>query len=174
MDKRFCKEAELSRFMKFSDYRWNGVGNDGYGGVLAPSASGDYRDVQRFVLFGGREDVRFHFRYFEVGPGGYSRLEKHRHAHCVLGLRGRGRLIMGRETFDLGFMDAAYIAPDVPHQLINETGDPFGFFCAVDAERDDPRPLDDGELAALLSDPVIGPLIRTGEAFSCELNRPSS
>lgn len=81
---------------------------------------------------------------------------------------------MGRETFDLGFMDAAYIAPDVPHQLINETGDPFGFFCAVDAERDDPRPLDDGELAALLSDPVIGPLIRTGEAFSCELNRPSS
>jgi mannose-6-phosphate isomerase-like protein (cupin superfamily) len=157
------------RFMKFADYRWKGVGDDGYGGSLVPSADEAYKKVERFLLFGPGDDVGFHLRYFEVGPGGYSRLEKHEHAHCVVCLRGKGRLIMGTELYDLNFMDAVYIGSKVSHQLVNTGNEPFGFFCAVDAERDEPEPLEGEELAALLSDPQVGSHIRTGKAFSCDV-----
>jgi hypothetical protein len=42
-----------------------------------------------------------------------------------------------------------YVAPDVPHQLINPYNEPFGFFCIVDAERDRPRTLDKEDIEKL-------------------------
>jgi ribulose-bisphosphate carboxylase large chain len=36
------------------------------------------------------ESQRFHVRYFEIAPGGYSTLEKHEHEHVVIPIRGRG------------------------------------------------------------------------------------
>jgi len=96
----------------------------------------------RQVLIGlAGEQTDFHLRYFEIAPGGYTSFEKHEHAHVVIGVRGSGRVIAGDQVWDLNFLDIAYIAPDTPHQLVNRSPEPFGFFCIVDAVRDRPQPL---------------------------------
>jgi quercetin dioxygenase-like cupin family protein len=150
----------MSTFRRFSGYRWEGIADGGYAGVRQPLGGGAFQGTRKFIVFGREEGISFQQRYFEVDPGGYTRLEKHGHTHCVLGLRGRGVLIMGEEVFQIGFMDAAYIAPGVPHQLVNETNEPFGFFCTVDKARDAPAPLEGAELAAVLCHPVTGPHAR--------------
>ena len=48
-------------------------------------------EILRTELIGKHgESCAFHVRYFEVGPGGYSTLEKHQHEHVVIPIRGRG------------------------------------------------------------------------------------
>ena len=48
----------------------------------------------------------------------------------------------GGDVLKIG--DTVYVAPDEVHQLRNHGGEPFGFFCLVDAERDAPVPLTQG------------------------------
>ncbi|ROR32241.1 RuBisCO large subunit C-terminal-like domain-containing protein [Inmirania thermothiophila] len=104
---------------------------------------GRFRDVQRFELVGQHgESTAFELRYFEIGPGGYTTLEAHVHEHAIIGARGRGRVRIGEEEFEIGPHDVAYVAPLGAHQLRNEGGEPFGFYCIVDRRRDRPRPLD--------------------------------
>jgi quercetin dioxygenase-like cupin family protein len=87
----------------------------------------------------GGASTRFHVRYFEIAPGGFTSLEKHRHEHVILVLRGGGQVQLGGETQDVGYGDTVYVAPQEPHQFRNpSTSEPFGFLCIVDAERDRP------------------------------------
>ena len=126
-------------------YRWEGIENDAYGDVTsnaANSAAGPVvKGIERHVLFGDECACSFHQRYFEIEPGGYSRLEKHQHVHCVVCVRGVGTILLDGKPQEIGFMDAVYVGPGAPHQLRNDGTEPFGFFCTVDAERDDPVPL---------------------------------
>ena len=58
-----------------------------------------FRGVTRQTLLGGENDessLNCLTRYFEIEPGGHSSLERHRHPHAVLVLRGRGRVLLGR------------------------------------------------------------------------------
>ena len=120
-------------------FRWEGVPSIPYktrdGGPLA------WRGVERFVLVGGPGDpTAFQLRYFEIGPGGYSSFEQHRHAHAVLVVRGRGRVRVGEVVHRVRPMDLVYVPPGVPHQF--QAGrERFGFLCPVDAQRDRPRPV---------------------------------
>ena len=84
------------------------------------------------------ERSRTDLRYFEIEPGGHSSLEKHLHAHIVIGARGRGVLVLGSRRETLAPMDVACIGPLEAHQLRNESSEPFGFFCIVDHDRDRP------------------------------------
>jgi hypothetical protein len=75
------------------DYRWEGV-------EQLPYKEDDralFKSVTRQVLFC---DPQMHgeLRYFEVAPGGFSTLERHRHMHAVLVLRGRGHCLVGGEV----------------------------------------------------------------------------
>jgi len=139
-----------SRLHKFQDgYTWTGVEKEPY---RKPSekAAGCYCGVHRQTFIGLKgEATKFHFRYFEIPPGGSSSLEKHMHEHAVVCARGKGRVLAEDMIYDMEHMDVLYIAPDVPHQLINPYGEPFGFFCIVDAERDRPRELSCEELKRL-------------------------
>jgi quercetin dioxygenase-like cupin family protein len=96
--------------------------------------------VLRQVLVGDSgERTRFHVRYFEIAPGGFTTLERHQHEHVVVVMRGRGTVRLGDGEHPLAFGDALYVAPDEVHQLRNDGGaEPFGFLCVVDAERDRP------------------------------------
>ena len=87
-------------------------------------------------------DSRTDLRYFEIEPGGYSSLEKHLHAHIVIGARGSGVLSSseGRARDSSAPMDVACIGPLEAHQLRNESDEPFGFFCIVDHDHDRDRP----------------------------------
>ena len=100
----------------------------------------DWTQVARHSLVAGLsgEQTKFHLRYFEVSPGGYTSLEAHRHEHVVVVVKGRGKVRLGRRSRELGYLDVAYISPMEPHRLYNPYEEPFGFFCIVDALRDRP------------------------------------
>ncbi|MBI4279055.1 MAG: cupin domain-containing protein [Armatimonadetes bacterium] len=135
----------MSRFNP-RDFTWEGVPPGAYrppdAGVKTPAWQG----VTRHTLVGRRgEPTAFHLRYFQIQPGGYSNLEKHRHAHAVVILRGCGRALVGEEIYQVAPYDFVFVPPLVPHQFINDGEEPFGFLCPVDAERDPPQPVAPGE-----------------------------
>ncbi len=149
------------RFRRFDGAAWDGVTPQVYklGGSGAPGAA--WRDVVRHTLLGGAgEPVAFQLRYFEIGTGGYSSLEKHRHVHAAIVLRGSGRVVVGREVFDVAPFDLVYVPPAVPHQFVNSGPEPFGFLCPVDAGRDPPQPLTEEELRELMTDPKVRETVR--------------
>ncbi len=142
-------------------FAWEGISPRVYklGGGSSPGT--EWRNVVRHTLIGGNgEPTAFQLRYFEIGPGGYSSLEKHKHVHSIVVLRGRGQAIVGREVFTVSPFDLVYVPPGVPHQFVNNGGEPFGFLCPVDAERDPPQALSEAELRLLLDDPRIREAIR--------------
>lgn len=71
-------------------------------------------------------------------------MEKHQHEHVVIPLRGRGEAQTGELIYRVGFGDVVYVAPGDPHQFRcpPDTGEPFGFLCIVNAERDRPVPVE--------------------------------
>jgi quercetin dioxygenase-like cupin family protein len=131
-------------------FRWHGIGARAY------KEGEGFHGIVRYVL-SDQLPAAFELRYFELEPGGYSNLEKHRHVHLVIALRGSGRALVGDTVIDLAPFDAVYVPPLAPHRWINEGVEPFGFLCPVDADRDRPQPLDEGERKALQSDPATAP-----------------
>lgn len=122
-----------------------------------------FRDVSRQVLF---QDAELHceWRYFEISPDGYSSLERHRHAHAVMILRGRGRCLVGEKVHDVAAHDLVTVPPMTWHQFRADAASPLGFLCMVNRERDRPQLPDAGALAALRRSPAVAAFIRTGDA----------
>ena len=132
------KTGNRNRLYSFHDnYRWKGVKVEEY-----KTKSDDWEGIARQVLIGaGGESTKFHLRYFEINPGGYSRFETHKHEHVVIGIRGKGRARLNRRVININHLDVLYINPDTPHRLYNPYDDPFGFFCIVNSRRDRPKPV---------------------------------
>jgi ribulose-bisphosphate carboxylase large chain len=127
-----------------SDGRWDGVPVEPY-----KATTDAWHGITRRELIGNRgESPRFHVRYFELAPGGYSTLERHEHEHVVIVQRGRGEVRFGCYRFRVGPEDIVYVAPNDPHQFSNpdDADGPFGFLCIVNADRD--RPVPAGDLGA--------------------------
>jgi len=120
-------------------FRWRGVQLERYRDLAGGTVSG----TSRQVLMAGSSGVpiAFDVRYFELTPGGRTNFEQHAHAHVVIGLRGSGRVRLGRRWLRVGRLDTCYVAPDAPHELHNDRRRPFGFLCIVDAVRDRGRPV---------------------------------
>ena len=130
------KEKNITRLCGFKgNFSWSGIKAEQY----KPEGS-DWAEIVRQTLIGGRgESAKFHLRYFEIAPGGYSSYEWHKHEHVVIGVRGRGICLAGKKRYRIGFLDTLYIEPKLPHQLKNPFAEPFGFFCIVNARRDKPK-----------------------------------
>lgn len=140
------------------DFRWRGVGVTEYKNT--PATADDFSRITRQTLFGhAGEAIGFEVRYFEIAPGGWSSLECHAHAHAVVGLRGKGRVLLGEEVRELNFLDLAYIGPDCVHRLTNDADEPFGFLCIVDAVRDRPKKLNAADVPHLLDKPETAEII---------------
>lgn len=128
----------IRRFLR--NFRWDAVEVEPY--KISSHRGGEFSGASRQVIIGKNgEPVKFHLRYFELAPGGYTSLEKHHHCHVVIAARGRGRVRISDEEYQVGPLDIIYIGPDQPHQLSATTRGRFGFFCIVDAQRDRPRPV---------------------------------
>jgi quercetin dioxygenase-like cupin family protein len=108
-----------------------------------------FKGVTRHTLAADQAEIKFHVRYFEIEPGGYTTLERHNHVHVVIGKRGEGTVIAGDEIYTLKEGDLIIIKGGAPHQLLNPKNSPFGFYCIVDADRDRPRPVTRKELEEL-------------------------
>ncbi len=149
------------RFLKFDDYKWEGIEIKKY-----KDESNTWLDVCRQVIAGKYgERTKFHLRYFEIAPGGYSTLEKHKHEHVVICVRGKGKAIAGNEVYEMSFMDVLYIGSNVVHQFVNDSDEPFGFLCIVDAKRDKPKLLKKKEIFELLKDEKLSKILRIPETY---------
>ena len=133
-----------------ADYRWDGV-------ALLPYKEDDralFKSITRQVLFSDPE-MHAELRYFEVAAGGFSTLERHQHMHAVLILRGRGHCLIGGEIKSLETRDLVTVPPLTWHQFRASKGEPLGFLCMVDAERDKPQLPTAEDLARIAADPAV-------------------
>ena len=129
-------DSRASRVIRHEGFHWIGVPPVNY-----KDEGESWRAVTRHPLVGVREGTPFHVRYFEIGPGGYTTLERHEHQHVVIALRGEGEVRLGYDRLPVRFGDVVYVASNDPHQFRATGDEPFGFLCIVAAERDRPVPL---------------------------------
>jgi len=122
------------------DYGWAGVERLRY----KEEGAAPFRDITRQVLF-AQPDQACELRYFEVAPGGYSTLERHRHTHAVLILRGRGTVRLGADEFPVEERDLVAVEPLTWHQFRADAESALGFLCLVSKERDRPQLPADGD-----------------------------
>ncbi len=129
------------RIFKYKgNFRWSGVKTEKYKQKDGGQGNKNWSAIARNVLIGNHgETSKFHLRYFEIAPSGYSSLERHRHEHVVVCIRGKGKVLIGEKSHTIGYLDTVYIAPNTVHQLTNPYNEPFGFFCIVNAKRDKPK-----------------------------------
>ena len=129
-----------SKLYKYKgNFTWQGIRIERY-----KSNGTNWSAIVRQTLIGNHgETAKFHLRYFEIAPNGYSSFEMHKHGHVIIGIRGKGICIVRKKKYQIGFLDTLYIKPDAPHQLRNPFDKPFGFFCVVNAKRDRPKILNE-------------------------------
>ena len=132
------------------NFRWDGV-------EMRPYKEDEralYRAITRQVLFSDPA-MAGELRYFEVAPGGFSTLERHEHMHGVLILRGSGHCLVDNEVKSLGTHDLVTVPPMAWHQFRASKGEPLGFLCMVNAERDKPQLPTPDDVARLRRNPAI-------------------
>jgi mannose-6-phosphate isomerase-like protein (cupin superfamily) len=98
-----------------------------------------FKSITRQVLFRGENDLPVEFRYFEVGPGGHSTLERHLHQHAVMIIRGSGEVFVGDSITPVRCQDVVHVPPMTWHQFRATQGEELGFLCVVATERDRPQ-----------------------------------
>ena len=120
--------------------RFREGGFEGFEPTVYKNEPGTWMSVTRTFL---SENARagFEVRYFEIAPGGYSTHERHEHEHCVVILRGRGRVYLNGEWSAVSQGDYVHVSTMTPHQFVNDSEELLGFLCVVDTERDKPESL---------------------------------
>ncbi len=73
----------------------------------------------------------------------------------VLFLRGSWHCLVGDDVKSLGTNDLVTIAPMMWHQFRASKGEPLGFLCMVNAERDKPQLPTPDDVARLRKNPAI-------------------
>lgn len=143
---RETSEASHARAFRESgaSYRWDGVDVLEY----KEAGSAPFRDVTRAVLF-EEPELGYEWRYFEVGAGGHTTLERHEHVHAVMILRGGGNALVGTRVYAIGKYDLFRVPPMTWHQFRAGDDEPMGFLCLVPSERDRPQLPSDDDLAEL-------------------------
>jgi quercetin dioxygenase-like cupin family protein len=140
-----------SRVRAFREgFRWDGIERVPY----KEEGEAPFKAVSRQLLFAD-PDLACELRYFEIGAGGFSTLERHRHSHAVMILRGHGRCLIGTDVRDLAACDLVTIPAWTWHQFRAAEGEALGFLCMVNAERDRPQLPSAEDLARLNADPRI-------------------
>lgn len=139
-----------------ASYRWDGVEVHPY----KQDGGTHFKDITRQTLLTGRHDLAAELRYFEIQAGGHSTLERHRHTHQVMLIRGCGEVLIDQEITAVGQYDIIHIPPLTWHQFRATKGQPLGFLCIVSSERDKPQRPGPEELEELRRDEDVAEFIR--------------
>ena len=127
------------------DFTWEGVDVHPY----KEDGGTHFRSITRQTLFRGADALPTELRYFEIGPGGHSTLERHDHLHVVMVIRGGGTVLVGEEIRPIALHDVVHVPTLTWHQFQAAHGDHLGFVCLVASDRDRPyRPMPE-DLAAM-------------------------
>lgn len=139
-------------------HRWENVP------VLDYKAEGSapFKDISRQILFAD-EAMAAELRYFEIGPGGHSTLERHEHLHAVMIVRGGGRCLIGNKVHSISTHDLIKIPSMTWHQFRASPNAPLGFLCMVNRDRDRPQLPTAQDLAALRQIPDIAAFLGRDE-----------
>ena len=140
---------------KAKDFRWEGVAVEPY----KEDTRALFKSITRQVLFSdpGQESE---LRYFEIGSGGFSSLERHRHTHNVLILRGYGHCLIGHEVQAVTAHDLVAVPPLTWHQFRATGDEPLGFLCMVNTRRDKPELPTPHDLVELQQDSRVAAFLR--------------
>ncbi|MFA5975202.1 MAG: cupin domain-containing protein [Elusimicrobiota bacterium] len=145
---RFCQKKK--------QYRWGRLP------VLAYKEEGThFKRIRRQILFGEAQGFCSQLRYFEIASGGHSTLERHRHVHGVMILRGTGKVLIGKDILTVRPFDILYIPPRQWHQFRAGSGPAFGFLCLVNCDRDRPERPTVAALKHLCRTATVSRFIRT-------------
>jgi gentisate 1,2-dioxygenase len=148
--------------IKFNNFKWATVETVVYKKCSINDTT--FYNVERQNII-TKNDLSFEVRYFECGKNGFTTLEKHQHTHVVMIARGRGKVIIEDKIFDASPFDYFIISEWRPHQLINVSDEPFGFFCTVNSERDKYTLLSEKEISRLIRNIEIAEYIRIPEGY---------
>src|SRR4030067_3058048 len=93
-EKSQSKAINKTKFYKHKgDFTWQGIKTEAY-----KTEGSHWVDVIRRALIGNQHaSAKFHLRYFEILPGGYTSFEKHKHENVVIGIRGKGKVLCGEK-----------------------------------------------------------------------------
>jgi len=89
------------------------------------------RETQIQVLIGPHEGPNFALRRFTMQPGGGMPRHTNVVEHEQYVLRGRARIGIGDEVFEVKQDDVVYIPAGVPHWYEAAGDEPFEFLCVV-------------------------------------------
>jgi quercetin dioxygenase-like cupin family protein len=132
------------------DFQWQGVERMPY----KEDGAAPFRAITRQVLF-DEQALGCQLRYFEMASGGHSTLERHEHMHAVMILRGHGQCLLGDAVRDVAPHDLVTIPAWAWHQFRANAGEPMGFLCMVNHQRDKPQLPDAEQKAALAANPAV-------------------
>ena len=150
------KTTPAPAFRSFYGYRWEEVPFLPY----KEEGSAPFKAISRQLLF-KEEALRCEMRYFEVAPSGYSTLERHEHSHGVMILRGEADVMVGSEVRHVKTFDLVHIPANTWHQFRTKGGEPMGFVCMVNVERDKPQLPTEDDVAALRENPALAEFLKT-------------
>jgi quercetin dioxygenase-like cupin family protein len=111
---------------------------DGVDGVQV----GAGRGTMRRDLIDSIEGPHFALRKFTMAPGGGMPRHTNTVEHEQYVLRGRGKIGIGDEVFEVGADDVVYIPAGTPHWYETVGDEPFEFLCAVPNHPDEIELLD--------------------------------
>lgn len=97
-----------------------------------PNATG----VSKAVLISAEEGPNFAMRKFSIQPSGSMPLHTNKVEHEQYVLRGKARVRIGEEIFEVSPGDIVFIPADQPHYYINIGDEPFKFICLVPNKQD--------------------------------------
>jgi mannose-6-phosphate isomerase-like protein (cupin superfamily) len=144
------------QFREFEDYRWDGVAHLPY----KEDGAALFRAISRQVLF-AEPRLGCELRYFEMDAGGFSTLERHEHMHAVIILRGHGQCLLSEKVLQVKPFDLVTIPAWTWHQFRATEGEPLGFLCMVNAQRDKPQLPTADELKTLRRHPAVAAFLST-------------
>jgi mannose-6-phosphate isomerase-like protein (cupin superfamily) len=136
-------------------FTWDGVDIHPY-----KETGTHFKSIHRQTLFPGGYDLPVELRYFEMAADGHSTLERHQHAHLVMIIRGSGRVLVGDAVTEIKEHDLVHVPPGTWHQFRATNGEPLGFLCVVNQERDRPQRPEERHLEVLNEDPIVAEFIR--------------
>ncbi len=92
--------------------------------------------VSRQVLIGPDEGPNFAMRRFIMQPGGFMPRHTNTVEHEQYVLRGRARIGIGDEVYEVSAGNVVFIPAGVPHWYQNIGDEPFEFLCIVPNQPD--------------------------------------